>query len=74
MMTKTNNSTFKNRTNKGMTPFRKRVNLNIYKKIKKKYKKRRMTNRLMSWKKLNSNSERILNRKRCLVKSSELLN
>lgn len=53
MMTKTNNSTFKNRTSKGMTPFRKRVNPNLYKKIKKKYKKRKMTNRLMSWKKLN---------------------
>ncbi len=74
MMTKTNNSTFKNRTNKGMTPFRKRVNLNLYKKIKKKYKKRKMTNRLMSWKKLNSNSGRILNKRKWLVKSSDLLN
>jgi len=51
MKIKTNNLTLRNRTNKGMMPYQKRVSLKHYKKRNKKYKKKKMINRLTSWKK-----------------------
>lgn len=48
MKTKTNNLTYKNTTNKATMPYRKRASLNLYKKINKKYRKRKTTNKLMS--------------------------
>lgn len=49
----------------------KKTNQNHFKKINKKYKKKKMINKSMSQKKLNLNLEKISNRKKWLVKSND---
>lgn len=51
MITKTNNSTLKNKTKKHMMPFLKKVSPKPYKKTRKKFNKSRMINKLMNQKK-----------------------